>query len=878
MPTFRVICIGDTLVKGQDSTFGGARTFRGSLQTLLTTNNYLINFLGRVADVPAAGGADPDHEGYAGALIGTAFSGANITAMAAANPTIEAVVVLVGWEDVLANTANIGTVYGTMVTNIQAAWSGVACFLCTLPPYYNKTEAETVTAYAAYGTLNTAIRALAGTNKYIVDLAAMGGAATSERTAFVETLISETKKVSDHLINVTGGAISDPYAGARYLDFQGIADRAEQSIPPGTGRPTWGGSDFASYSNQSWFPNNVSQIYTWTHAWLAPGHTATNTGVEFRNVCVMCLQTNGTWVEMIVGARVQGAFWFNDQWLDQYTTPAGCSFRQQPDGISTFWRAASNTGWSPEAWPIDRSPPIGPPMYQGTYPGVNRSAIANATAFLVTFQARLMLDDPNGPNDINNARYLIRTGFDMQTVNSAGDRIGPDGNRPPRYDTYGFPLGANDNGGGRNAVITGSELQTFGFITMQGQGLIPGFERPWYTTWVPSPQGQAPYGRTEAQIRANPPPLPTRWTYTQPLTGFPTSDYAGTTYPLAQSGADRISQRMYEVMLASGELVGFTDTGGPTPQPAAGISTRPVYADLQTSSLYTYSDTESSAAPQPPVWITTDLPAAVVGVAYSVTAQAGGVPAATYSIVSGAPGWLSINSTSGALTGTPTGGETSHTLVLRATNTIGGVTKNVDIALLLEVKIAAVITTTTLPAAVIGVPYFQSLAATSGTTGAWSVTTGALPAGLVLSAGGVISGTATGTTQTFTVTYSTGFGTPDTQVLTLTVSSAAGVPVITTTALADGVVGLAYSQTLAATSTGPSATWTRVAGTLPPGLSLNGSTGAITGTPTSAGGFGATFAASNGNGTPPTITLTINIAAAGATSGASPWTTWMRRR
>lgn len=73
-------------------------------------------------------------------------------------------------------------------------------------------------------------------------------------------------------------------------------------------------------------------------------------------------------------------------------------------------------------------------------------------------------------------------------------------------------------------------------------------------------------------------------------------------------------------------------------------------------------------------------------------------------------------------------------------------------------------------------------------------------------------------------------------------------PVITTTTLPSGTVGTAYSQPLAATGTAP-ITWSVSVGSLPAGLSLDTSTGVISGTPTTAGSATFTVTATNGGGT-----------------------------
>ncbi len=94
-------------------------------------------------------------------------------------------------------------------------------------------------------------------------------------------------------------------------------------------------------------------------------------------------------------------------------------------------------------------------------------------------------------------------------------------------------------------------------------------------------------------------------------------------------------------------------------------------------------------------------------------------------------------------------------------------------------------------------------------------------------------------------------------------------PTITTTSLPSGTVGSAYSQTLTATGTAP-ITWSIVSGSISP-LTLNSSTGAITGTPSTATTLSATFRATNAFGTNDKA-LSIVVSAAGGPVLVTPLT------
>ena len=71
---------------------------------------------------------------------------------------------------------------------------------------------------------------------------------------------------------------------------------------------------------------------------------------------------------------------------------------------------------------------------------------------------------------------------------------------------------------------------------------------------------------------------------------------------------------------------------------------------------------------------------------------------------------------------------------------------------------------------------------------------------------------------------------------------------ITTTAAPSGVVGNAYSATLATIGGTAPLTWILVGGVLPNGLSLNGATGVVSGIPTAAGSSTTTFMVTDSTG------------------------------
>jgi len=174
-----------------------------------------------------------------------------------------------------------------------------------------------------------------------------------------------------------------------------------------------------------------------------------------------------------------------------------------------------------------------------------------------------------------------------------------------------------------------------------------------------------------------------------------------------------------------------------------------------------------------------------------------------------------------------------------------------------------VIGTSSLPDGVAGYSYSAALSAFGGAgTYAWSLNSGELPPGLVITSEGLITGmpSQAGTYQ-FIVRVDAG-GQFDTQQYSIFVdSNVTPDPLaILTSSLPGGVQGHWYGATLAATGGVWPRSWSQSSGAMPEGLSLD-SGGVISGTPTVAGTFSFTVRVVDRDGTIATRSLNIAIAA-----------------
>jgi hypothetical protein len=184
--------------------------------------------------------------------------------------------------------------------------------------------------------------------------------------------------------------------------------------------------------------------------------------------------------------------------------------------------------------------------------------------------------------------------------------------------------------------------------------------------------------------------------------------------------------------------------------------------------------------------------------------------------------------------------------VVVVSNSEGSVTSHAAILIVTAAASAGAlkIATASLPGGQIGSAFQALLTASDGTAPyTWGLSSGSLPIGLSLSAA-TISGTpAIAGTSSFVLSV-TDSSTPVPQTfkqsLSINIATSVSPLQVTTNFLPNDEVGSPYSIGLSATGGTTAYTWSISSGTLPPGLSLNSSTGTISGTPTVVGALNFT--------------------------------------
>ncbi|MCS3727475.1 putative Ig domain-containing protein [Bradyrhizobium betae] len=306
-------------------------------------------------------------------------------------------------------------------------------------------------------------------------------------------------------------------------------------------------------------------------------------------------------------------------------------------------------------------------------------------------------------------------------------------------------------------------------------------------------------------------------------------------------------------------------TGTPTATSGATTYTVTVTDANSATASNTFSLAVSSAVTATQAVASKTLTQNAAATSFTPVTGGNGTPSLTYSVSPALPTGLSLNTGTGAITGTPTvsSGATTYTVTVTdansatASNTFS-LTVNTAVTATQSVSSATVTVNT-------AITTFTPVTGGGGTTPRSYAISPTLPTGLSFNtSNGQVSGTPTVTssTTTYTVTVTDSNSGTASNTFQLTVNG----PVSATQAIASK----ALTQNTAATSftpvTGSAGTPPlsyAIAPTLPAGLTLNTSTGAITGTPTVTSGattYTVTVTDANSATASNTFSLTVNSA------------------
>jgi large repetitive protein len=334
-------------------------------------------------------------------------------------------------------------------------------------------------------------------------------------------------------------------------------------------------------------------------------------------------------------------------------------------------------------------------------------------------------------------------------------------------------------------------------------------------------------------------------------------------------------------------------SGTPT---AAGTSTFNVQASDSSSPTETVTGPESITVSPAGSLTITGPPAATVGTPYtgSIGVSGGTTPYTCVLTAGTMPAGLTLGGNCG-ITGTPTTAGTTSVTV-KATDTSSPV-KTTSSPVVLVVNPAPLsLTMSTLPGASVGVPYNATIGVSGGSSPySCAQVSGSLPAGLMLYATCVVSGTPTTAGNSTVQVKATDSSLPVETATGPESITVAPAPLVINSTLPNATVGTPYSATVSISGGTSPYSCSLAEGTLPAGLTLSTAC-VVSGTPTVAGAVTLSIRATDSSNpalnatgpvgltvlaAPPTLTITappnatVNVpytGTIGVTGGNAPYT------
>ena len=316
-------------------------------------------------------------------------------------------------------------------------------------------------------------------------------------------------------------------------------------------------------------------------------------------------------------------------------------------------------------------------------------------------------------------------------------------------------------------------------------------------------------------------------------------------------------------------------TGTPTVTSSASSYTVTVKDANNATATATFSVTVNIAVVATQSIANTNLTVNHAATPFTPVTGSGGTAPLSYSVSPTLPTGLSVSPATGAITGTPAVASAASTYTVTVTDVNGAIA---TATFSLTVKSAVIATQ-----AIASANLTENHAATSFTPVTGSGGTGTLsygvsptlPTGLTMSSStGAITGTptVTSTTTTYTVTVTDANSATATATFSLTVNNVvAATQAVATTTLSSNIAATPFTPITGSGGTAPLSYG--VSPTLPAGLSMSSSTGAITGTPTTTSSATTyTVTVTDANSTTATATFSLAVASSSQTIIFTPST------